>query len=78
VIFSSSRKIKLIKAIDFWLGSLLAKLLPTIGVSSPLADKNISRVLFVRPGGLGDALLLLPVIETFVKEYPGVEIDILA
>jgi ADP-heptose:LPS heptosyltransferase len=78
VAFSSSYKIRFIKTVDNWLGSLLARLLPVAGVSAQQADRHIARILFVRPGGLGDALLLLPVIEMFAKEYPVAEIDILA
>ena len=76
--FSSSDKIRFIKTVDNWLGSLLARLLPVAGVSAQQVDRHFARVLFVRPGGLGDALLLLPVIEMFAKEYPDAEIDILA
>ena len=73
-----SLKIRIIKTIDNWLGSLLARILPGLNASPQPNDRPPARVLFIRPGGLGDALLLLPVIEVFAKQHPDTKIDILA
>ncbi len=39
---------------------------------------SLSRVLFIRPGGIGDAVLLIPAITTIKHAYPEVSIDVLA
>ena len=78
MVFLASRKIKLIKFIDYWFGTFLARILPALNTSSRANNLSTARVLFIRPGGLGDALLHLPAIELFAKKYPDAQIDILA
>ena len=73
-----SLKIRIIKTIDTWFGSFLARLFSALDTPTLLTDRSISRVLFIRPGGLGDAILLLPVIEIIAKQHPDAQIDILA
>jgi lipopolysaccharide heptosyltransferase II len=47
----------------------------------PVRRKDIGqlrRVLFIRPGGIGDAVMLIPAISALKKAYPQAKIDILA
>ena len=39
---------------------------------------EVKRVLFVRPGGIGDAVLLVPTIRSLCKAFPGVVVEVLA
>lgn len=68
-------KTQLLKFVDKFVGRALVYCLssPKLG-----QERQVNKLLFIRPGGLGDALLLLPVIELFAKQYPDAEIDILA
>ncbi len=71
-------KIKLLKTADKLLGSLIiffAKLFINPENETP---ENIFSILIIRPGGIGDAVLLIPAIKILKKHYPGSHIDILA
>ena len=72
-----------LKALDASIGWTLCKLLgrlrhaarrPTLA-STPSPD-TVRRILVVRPGGIGDMLMLLPVLRSLNDALPGVEIDI--
>lgn len=76
-LFRPIQKHGFIKALDNRIGPLLVRLFSVAQVF----DRDgapLRRVLFVRPGGLGDALLLLPVIEAFMCKFPDAEIAVLA
>jgi len=73
---SASLKIKFFKGIDYLLGSALAAILPS-APQTGVNFKTIKEVLIIRPGGMGDAVVLLPVINQFKKQYPDIQIDIL-
>lgn len=70
-----SVKIKLIKVIDKILGFPIIKCTPAPGVYACPAPRSF---LLIRPGGIGDAALLIPSIIAIKKRYPDSEIDILA
>ncbi len=61
---------------DSLLGQLLVRVLPS---AIPSADDRPPRsILLIRPGGIGDAILLLPAIRALKAVYPEAAIDILA
>ena len=66
-----------LKKIDGFLGSALARLLPRPARPKP-AVLSVSRLLFVRPGGIGDAALLVPAIQALRKACPDAAIHVLA
>jgi len=68
-------KIKLLKILDQVVGRLLVLLLP-----APVKKRfdSVKTVLLIRPGGIGDAVLLIPAIQSLQKTYPHCQIDILA
>lgn len=66
----------LLKYIDNAIGSLLTQVMPRSDRWS--FPESVFKVLFIRPGGLGDALLLLPAIEALSRNYPEIKIDVLA
>jgi lipopolysaccharide heptosyltransferase II len=74
---STRGKIGLLKAADKLVGSVLVRLLPDswLGEACPKVPRS---VLFVRPGGIGDAILLLPAIRALKEAYPHAAIDVLA
>ena len=68
--------IPVIKAVDGFIGRLLTTMLP----SPPCADirKKPHSILLIRPGGIGDAVLLAPAISVLKEQCPGVIITVLA
>ncbi len=68
-------KIKLLKYLDRFLGRLLVLLIPT-PVKKDLDSPKT--VLLIRPGGIGDAVLLIPTILSLRVAFPAIQIDILA
>lgn len=70
-------RILLLKAVDLIAGNLLARLLPPPASRSGRKGSPES-VLVIRPGGIGDAVLLAPAIHLLAARFPGVAIDILA
>ncbi len=71
-------KISLLKGIDKTIGSLFLSLVRENKKSNCSNYSRIRKVLFIRPGGIGDATLLLPSIILLKKAYPDLSIDILA
>jgi len=69
-------KITLLKKLDSIVGVVMARLLLQPKFVS--IDTVVERVLFIRPGGIGDAVLLIPAIQALKKTYPDCQIDILA
>jgi ADP-heptose:LPS heptosyltransferase len=67
-------RLKLIKTVDLVIGGALACVLPALP-DQPV-PREVRRILIIRPGGIGDAVFLLSIIE-FLKEKRGLEIDIL-
>lgn len=68
--------IKNIKFIDKGLGKLLLEVLPPTRTLEKKSLKKIHRILVIRPGGMGDALLLLPSLKK-VYHSGRVTIDVL-
>ncbi len=68
-------KIKLIKLIDKIFGDIFISFLPS--KLDKLPDE-INKILIIRPGGLGDAILLIPMIKKLQSSLPGIQINILA
>lgn len=75
---SGPLRIKLIKAVDYFLGSALcAGLRPQAAASPNLDSDSVRRILVIRPGGIGDAVLLVPFIKELKKLFPAAKIDVL-
>jgi lipopolysaccharide heptosyltransferase II len=68
-------KIRFLKNLDSLLGRFLCTVLPRAGKSQ---SGPIEKILLIRPGGIGDAVLLVPAIKRFRHKYPAAQIDILA
>jgi len=68
--------IPLMKSIDVLVGVIAVKLLASPAAVQLLSD--ISCILLIRPGGIGDAALLGPAIHYLKNEYPNIQITILA
>jgi lipopolysaccharide heptosyltransferase II len=65
----------ILKIMDKYLGRLASVMF------RPQQSRQImepSAVLFIRPGGIGDAVLLLPAIHALTQAYPACRVDILA
>jgi len=68
--------IRLIKKLDAIIGCLSASTFP-LPVLSKLSA-TIHSVLIIRPGGIGDAVLLTPTIQFLKKTYPSLHLTVLA
>ena len=68
--------IRLIKLLDATIGRMAASLIPVHAQRKP--SSPISSLLLIRPGGIGDAVLLAPVIHLLKKTYPAIQITVLA
>lgn len=68
--------IRLMKMLDAVCGRMAVFLLPgpTVG---PVPD-GIRSILVIRPGGIGDAVLLVPALRALKEKYPAVRITVLA
>lgn len=66
----------LLKQVDRLAGRLAASLLPRPVPRQTNAP--LKSILVIRPGGIGDAVLLAPALHALQKSYPGVSIDVLA
>lgn len=71
-------KIWFLKFIDRVFGTLLAKLLVIFYKPPNKLNNDISSILVIRPGGIGDAVLLFPALEALKINYPDSSIDVLA
>ncbi|MFO7982657.1 MAG: hypothetical protein R6V08_04310 [Desulfuromonadales bacterium] len=69
-------KLQLLKSLDSLLGGLLIRAIPS---ATPSAGKRSpGSILLIWPGGIGDAILLLPAIRALKETFPGAAIDLLA
>ena len=59
------------------MGPVFARVLPA-STSGNKLPSDIQRVLFIRPGGIGDAVLLIPAIKSLKSKYPQATIEVLA
>lgn len=66
----------LLKRLDGLVGPLVVRLLGKGGTRPPPAAPG--SVLVIRPGGIGDAILLVPALRALAAAYPGCRIDLLA
>jgi ADP-heptose:LPS heptosyltransferase len=69
--------IALLKNIDRIIGSTLVRILPYPSVAGIPKNKTLS-ILLIRPGGIGDAVLLIPTISILREAYPEAIITVLA
>lgn len=68
--------IRLMKTVDNLLGRVAVSLLPRPSRSA--IPDDIRSVLIIRPGGIGDAVLLVPALLAFKEKFPSAKITILA
>jgi lipopolysaccharide heptosyltransferase II len=68
--------IRLMKRLDAFIGRIAASVLPAPPPKN--LPTPVTSVLLIRPGGIGDAVLLAPVIHHLKKKYPDIQITILA
>ncbi|MFH1359465.1 MAG: glycosyltransferase family 9 protein [Candidatus Omnitrophota bacterium] len=73
---SGSLKIKLIKLADLLLGTLICLLIKGRKFYAP-ENLPCERLLVIRPGGIGDAVFLLPLLRELKRQRPNMRIDIL-
>lgn len=67
---------RLLKRLDDLFGGMAVRLLPAAPRTGGVRD--IRSILLIRPGGAGDAVLLIPTVQALQKSYPGACLDILA
>lgn len=67
---------RLLKKLDNLFGGIAVLLLPA--APRTVEVRMIRRILLIRPGGAGDAVLLIPTVQALQKAYPEARLDILA
>jgi len=70
-------RITFLKALDTVAGKGIMALMPRAGAPPHVDMDRVGRVLFIRPGGIGDFVLLLPSINALASRFPGIRIDVL-
>ncbi len=76
---STSARIKGVKLVDRILGRAAVRLCGRARPTPlPIDGRAIRRVLVLRPGGLGDAVLLIPMLRQLKQLLPHAEIDVFA
>jgi ADP-heptose:LPS heptosyltransferase len=68
-------KVRFLKILDRLIGASLVYLLPK-PQAKPLIEPR--RILFIRPGGIGDAIFLIPAIQALKERFPESSICVLA
>lgn len=68
-------KVRFLKALDRYVGTIAARVVPKTRSGKIIRPR---RVLFIRPGGIGDAVLLIPAIRALKEWFPDCAIDVLA
>ena len=71
-----SWRIKSVKILDFCLGACWAGLLPA-RERTPDNVLGFKKILVIRPGGIGDAVFLLPVLTALKQHDPNIRVDVL-
>ena len=70
-------KARLLKSVDRWFGTALVHLVPK-PMPPPSGAIDPHSILIIRPGGIGDAVHLVPTMQTLRRHFPDVAVDILA
>jgi lipopolysaccharide heptosyltransferase II len=80
----TSRKLNLLRSIDRWVGpALCRRIRPTHdrtrhgGADAQACAAAVRKILVIRPGGLGDAVLTLPLLRELRARYPHAALDVL-
>jgi len=68
-------KTTILKAWDRWLSIFL---IPWFSERSSTVVVHVASILLIRPGGIGDAVLLIPTVHAIKEKYPAAAITILA
>jgi ADP-heptose:LPS heptosyltransferase/glycosyltransferase involved in cell wall biosynthesis len=68
-------KLKATKLADLVVGGLLASLAKPAAPPGPINSPQ--SILVIRPGGIGDAIFLLPILRTIRANRPGLRLDVL-
>ena len=71
-------KLEILKRLDAMLGPLCIRIAKPLRSVHSEKSGRFERVLFIRPGGIGDAVLLLPAIQQLKTILPGAMIDVLS
>jgi len=67
---------RLLKQFDAWFGRLLTLLLPACSKRGDCSSPRC--ILVIRPGGIGDAVLLAPALSALKKQFPQAKLTVLA
>ncbi|MBM4196629.1 MAG: glycosyltransferase family 9 protein [Gammaproteobacteria bacterium] len=75
-------RLRWLQLLDHRIGPALCRMAPRPGRTgtdgAPLPSAQVRRVLVIRPGGLGDAVLLRPALAALSRAWPDAAVDVLA
>lgn len=66
-------QIKVIKLLDFLIGGVIAWALPA-ALPAEIDPREIKRLLIIRPGGIGDAVFLIPFLRNIKNCRPDINV----
>lgn len=70
--------VRMMKVFDAAIGRIAASVIPAPEQKGSSSTSTLSSILLVRPGGIGDAVLLAPAIRFLIQTYSGIHITVLA
>ncbi|PLX45085.1 MAG: hypothetical protein C0609_04220, partial [Deltaproteobacteria bacterium] len=73
-----SKLVNLLKRFDQLIGPSLSSLMKRNPSSTLLSLDEVESILVIRPGGIGDAVLTLPMMNSLRRSFPRARIDVLA
>ncbi len=75
---STTGRIRALKLCDLLLGSVLTRCLNPAPTGPALETEAIRRILVIRTGGIGDAVLALPLMQELARRFPHASLEVLA
>jgi len=73
-----AKRISILKALDAVVGKQICLFLPRPRHIEIARHNIIKNILFIRPGGIGDAVLLIPSLAALKEQFPDASISVLA
>lgn len=68
----------LLKRLDAAIGPIMVSVISMLFRPGKSQEESVNSVLFIRPGGIGDAVMLMPAILLLKKQYPDANVSVLA
>ena len=76
-------QVRLLKAVDHLIGRTVYRVFlhrhrRSVRSGDGVIPTRVAKILVVRPGGIGDAVLFFPMLQALRREFPDARLDVLA